>query len=77
MTLKTEADGRMFPDTDDSQTIIDCLLREADRHRVQVRRHAEVQSLERSGDDWKLTLAGSATITAPNVCIAARAGMLP
>src|SRR4030095_14058017 len=27
--LKTEADGRMFPVTDSSQTIIDCLLREA------------------------------------------------
>jgi predicted Rossmann fold flavoprotein len=27
--LKTEPDGRMFPTTDSSQTIIDCLLREA------------------------------------------------
>lgn len=27
--LKTEDDGRMFPTTDSSQTIIDCLLREA------------------------------------------------
>jgi len=27
--LKTETDGRMFPVTDSSQTIIDCLLREA------------------------------------------------
>jgi len=24
--LKTESDGRMFPTTDTSQTIIDCLL---------------------------------------------------
>src|SRR2546422_11703262 len=27
--LKAESDGRMFPTTDSSQTIIDCLLREA------------------------------------------------
>src|SRR5689334_23284241 len=27
--LKSEADGRMFPVTDSSQTIIDCFLREA------------------------------------------------
>src|SRR5947207_3421374 len=27
--LKTESDGRMFPVTDSSQTIIDCLVREA------------------------------------------------
>lgn len=71
VTLKTEADGRMFPDSDDSQTIIDCLLREADRYKVQVRRHAEVLELEQAGGLWRLTLAGGASITAPNVCIAA------
>src|SRR5947207_14819531 len=27
--LKAESDGRMFPTTDSSQTVIDCLLREA------------------------------------------------
>lgn len=71
VTLKTEADGRMFPDTDDSQTIIDCLLREADRHKVQVRRHADVQALEREAGQWKVSLAGGASIAAPNICIAA------
>ncbi|WP_333863640.1 NAD(P)/FAD-dependent oxidoreductase [Chitinophaga sp.] len=71
VTLKTEADGRMFPDSDDSQTIIDCLLREAGRYKVDVRRHAEVIGLEKNGDTWRLTLAGGATITTPNVCIAA------
>ncbi|HNF44054.1 MAG TPA: NAD(P)/FAD-dependent oxidoreductase, partial [Ferruginibacter sp.] len=35
--LKTEADGRMFPVTDSSQTIIDCLLKEANRYGVQIR----------------------------------------
>ena len=29
--LKTESDGRMFPITNDSQTIINCLLKEADK----------------------------------------------
>ena len=29
--LKTEADGRMFPTTDSSQTIIDCLIKAAKR----------------------------------------------
>lgn len=32
--LKTEADGRMFPTTDNSETIIDCLMQAADRARV-------------------------------------------
>lgn len=39
--LKTEADGRMFPITDSSQTIIDALLNEAERLGVnfQIRQH--------------------------------------
>src|ERR1043166_8921133 len=30
--LKTEEDGRMFPVSDNSETIINCLLKEADRY---------------------------------------------
>ena len=30
--LKTEVDGRMFPVTDSSKTIVDCFVREASRH---------------------------------------------
>lgn len=35
--LKAEADGRMFPVTDDSATIVDCLTREAKRRGIEVR----------------------------------------
>jgi predicted Rossmann fold flavoprotein len=34
--LKTEEDGRMFPVTDNSQTIIDCLVRNAGKHGVKI-----------------------------------------
>jgi predicted Rossmann fold flavoprotein len=34
--LKTEADGRMFPVTDSSQTIIDCLVRSAEDAGVKI-----------------------------------------
>lgn len=34
--LKIEDDGRMFPITDSSKTIIDCFLNEADKHQVEV-----------------------------------------
>lgn len=34
--LKTEADGRMFPITDNSSTIIDCFMREMKRHNIQL-----------------------------------------
>ena len=40
--LKTESDGRMFPDTDSSQTIIDCLIKEAQTLGVEIRLHTRV-----------------------------------
>src|ERR1700722_159883 len=40
--LKTEADGRMFPITDDSQTIIDCIWQEMMHNKVQVFYHKSV-----------------------------------
>ncbi|MBT8044089.1 MAG: NAD(P)/FAD-dependent oxidoreductase [Verrucomicrobiae bacterium] len=43
--LKTEADGRMFPITDDSQTIIDCLTSAADDAGMTVRTSTGVQSI--------------------------------
>ncbi|NJN75528.1 MAG: NAD(P)/FAD-dependent oxidoreductase, partial [Synechococcaceae cyanobacterium RL_1_2] len=43
--LKTESDGRMFPVTNESQTIIDCLLNTAKRHRVKVQTSVVVRSV--------------------------------
>jgi predicted Rossmann fold flavoprotein len=43
--LKTEADGRMFPITDSSQTIIDCLLREAEKVGVQIKLNADIRNI--------------------------------
>ncbi|MGB3616302.1 MAG: NAD(P)/FAD-dependent oxidoreductase [Elainellaceae cyanobacterium] len=45
--LKTETDGRMFPTTDDSATIVDCLQQAARRVKVEVRTGAAVSTLER------------------------------
>lgn len=44
--LKTEADGRMFSITDSSQTIIDCLMQEANRFGVEIMRNSEVMGIE-------------------------------
>lgn len=43
--LKTEADGRMFPVTDDSATIVDCLMQAAHRAGVEVRTRTPVIGL--------------------------------
>ncbi|CAM9693249.1 unnamed protein product, partial [Laminaria digitata] len=45
VSLKTEGDGRMFPVTDDSQTIIDCLEGAAKKADVQVVTSARVMSI--------------------------------
>src|SRR5215213_4194089 len=44
--LKAEQDGRMFPATDSSQTIIDCLIKEANSYGVEIKTKSEVRSMK-------------------------------
>ncbi|QQY83315.1 NAD(P)/FAD-dependent oxidoreductase [Tamlana sp. s12] len=48
--LKIEDDGRMFPVSNSSQTIIDCFLSEAQKHGVDVLYNQPVKSIEKEGD---------------------------
>ncbi|NOS90865.1 MAG: FAD-binding protein, partial [Cyclobacteriaceae bacterium] len=50
--LKKEDDGRMFPVTNDSQTIIDCFLSEAHRHRIRIEMSCGVERAEKVGDNF-------------------------
>ena len=60
VTLKTEADGRMFPVSDDSQTIVDCLQHAAQRAGVQVRTGARLEALQwLVSGEWEIRLTGS------------------
>jgi predicted Rossmann fold flavoprotein len=68
--LKTEDDGRMFPVTDSSQTIIECLLREANQYKVQVKMNREVKGLQRVNDRWQVTLSTEEVMEADVVCVA-------
>lgn len=70
VTLKTESDGRMFPVTDSSQTIIDCLQREAARYGVELWHHASVDTLEKKDNMWIVGFSGGKTVVATSVCIA-------
>ena len=47
VSLKTEADGRMFPVTDDSQTIVDCLMQAVRAAGVTLRTNCGVKRVER------------------------------
>jgi predicted Rossmann fold flavoprotein len=48
--LKTEADGRMFPVTDDSETIVEALMFAAKKAGVFLRNNVLVQKIEHLGD---------------------------
>ncbi|MDE1192763.1 MAG: NAD(P)/FAD-dependent oxidoreductase [Arachidicoccus sp.] len=67
--LKTETDGRMFPITDSSQTIIDCLLNEAKKYNVEIRLNANVHELFRENETWIIDL-GNEKLPADFVCVA-------
>ena len=53
VVLKTEADGRMFPTTDKSQTIIDVLLHEADKVGVTILHKVKVVGIKHNDIDGK------------------------
>ncbi len=55
--LKVEEDGRMFPISDSSQTIIDCLVREANRANVEIRLRSGVERVQREDQQFKVTLS--------------------
>ncbi len=57
VATKVEADGRMFPVTDDSATIVDCLERAARAAGVEVRLRSPVKALARDGEGFVATLA--------------------
>jgi predicted Rossmann fold flavoprotein len=52
--LKIEDDGRIFPVTDSSQTIIDCFLREAKKYQVDFRKNHAVKNISKTDNLWKI-----------------------
>lgn len=54
IALHTEADGRMFPSTNSSQTIIDCFLQLAEKLRIKVITSCEVNRIELHGNTFEL-----------------------
>ena len=61
--LKTEPDGRMFPVTDSSQTIIDCLTAAARKGRVRILTETGLKSAhQRDGGGFDLTLTKGSTL---------------
>lgn len=80
VNLVAEADGRMFPDTDSSQTVIDCFLRETEKFGIQILKNHSVQNIEKLTADtlpakndlprFRIQISGKEPILANSVLIA-------
>ena len=67
--LKIESDGRMFPVSNDSQTIIDCFLAETQRLGIAVLKKQSVTDFNRQDGSWVVRTKTS-TFVSPQLLIA-------
>lgn len=69
--LKTEDDGRMFPVSDSSETIINCLMQEAQKFNVDIRTKTKVNSIEPlSGGGFRMNIHKSNPVTCDRLVVA-------
>jgi len=57
VSLKIEADERVFPKSNNSQSIIDCFLGQADKFGVKLLTNHRVRTIKKEGDLFKITTA--------------------
>ncbi len=68
--LKTEEDGRMFPATNTSQTIIDCFLKEANKYGIEILMNCEVKEIQQQENVFKLHTNDNRKFLCNYLCIA-------
>lgn len=68
VSLKTESDGRVFPTTNSSQTIIDCFLQEAKG--IDLMLHKRVESFYKNAGKWVVELTDGENLKADNLMVA-------
>lgn len=59
LLMHTEADGRMFPRSNNSQEVIDCFMRLARKYRVQIETGCELQHIRTLGPGFELKTSSS------------------
>jgi predicted Rossmann fold flavoprotein len=68
--IKTESDGRMFPSSNTSQTIIDCLMQEANRYGVAILMNREVKEITKKDSGFNLLFSNISILETDFLCIA-------
>ncbi|MFZ9403389.1 MAG: NAD(P)/FAD-dependent oxidoreductase [Sediminibacterium sp.] len=74
VSLHTEKDGRMFPTTNNSETIIQCFLKKIDQYKIKLRLQADVVNVTKE-KDFIIRLANGEQFHATTICVAT-GGML-
>lgn len=72
--LKTEPDGRMFPVTNSSSTIVECLLGEAAAAGVEVRTACGIAGVAREDGEFRLALTDGSELRAAKLGVATGGG---
>lgn len=75
--LKVEEDGRMFPITDSSETIIKCLMQEVHRLNIELKLEAGIEKIVKEGDSFKILFANESFFDAHCVLIATGSHPIP
>lgn len=70
VTLKTEEDGRIFPVSDSSQTIIDCLQEQMHKNGAEVRYNKSVVSIKKDETVFNILFADGTQYQADRVLVA-------
>lgn len=68
--LKTEEDGRMFPVSDTSQTIIDCFIRMADEYAIRIETGTNVKEIKETRTGFEVLIDGGGKFNAKKVLVA-------
>jgi len=67
--VKKEEDGRMFPQSDSSESVVRALMNEANLYGVDIRLNSEVKMIERKEESWNIELRNGNRIQADFVCL--------
>ncbi len=68
--LKTESDGRMFPVSNTSSSIMNCLMLEADKYHVAVQKNSGVKAIIPGEELFTLEMENGKPLMADYICIA-------
>lgn len=70
VNLKTEPDGRMFPETDSSQTIINCFLDQAAKNKIKIELGLTVKQIVCDSDHLVVHCANDVSFTTRKILVA-------